>query len=688
MRPKLSAGRLPRPRTAAAAALLRLTSDTPFFSSSSSSSSFYFCPSCSTWRRDGPGSSLARSTTTTTTRRGYATATSTTTPAAAGSAADPIRPAAVPRGSLVSASAVNVNRDIPARYKELYEALRGVREDAGAHVEISRLQLAIRGLEGERPVVRVAVLGLNDAATTVRLVRLLLADPLVPKDEWEEYLEKYQMDTSRGLLIKYGEKTDLAVRNTLLPTIAIRSMTLKSANLEILISSLGVSSSSSSSSDVSSVTSGSLLVPTISIQSTTSGAHTVVRYPVHKTLVCGKGAQGLLSYTKLIARAGTEGTAEDSSIQAAFQLSSSGDITAEEGDRQQGVSFVNIRRAEEALDKFRESVANSTEYERGWTGSGVQPLVDWISGPRKGQEEADTAMMKSFVGSILDDAMGSVAKEQQRKVTELKAKSVSEDVRQSLDSTVATWAERGHTELRDSLAQGFANQSWRTLSWWKLFWRVDDVGMITSNILENNWLPEAEKEVIWIGGKTCQAGVFGEGVDLPKINSEKSQSPPVEKGEAGEREENNSASSNSGVAGILWPAQIEKKRKQLALSTVPALQALAQGLVLFSVSTTTLTSALSALVYASTSTTTVYEAGTVAAVGLIYSLRRQQKKWDAARQFWELEVNEEGRKALQETEDMLRALIREEGRLSPNAVEVAEAQKRIEEARQALETVK
>lgn len=47
------------------------------------------------------------------------------------------------------------------------------------------------------------VLGLNDAAAARRLVRLLLADPLNPRGEWEDILDGYDADSSQGLLIRY-----------------------------------------------------------------------------------------------------------------------------------------------------------------------------------------------------------------------------------------------------------------------------------------------------------------------------------------------------------------------------------------------------------------------------------------------------------------------------------------------------
>ena len=86
----------------------------------------------------------------------------------------------------------------------------------------SRLQLAMRGLESERPLIRVAsmwnlsssssslnaqnyvvaVLDLNDTSTARSLVRLLLADPLDSKRDWEDVLDSSDVDISRGLLIR------------------------------------------------------------------------------------------------------------------------------------------------------------------------------------------------------------------------------------------------------------------------------------------------------------------------------------------------------------------------------------------------------------------------------------------------------------------------------------------------------
>ena len=51
---------------------------------------------------------------------------------------------------------VNEGKNIPPRFRELYAALNRVGDVAPERVNLSRLQLALRGLEVEEPLVRVA----------------------------------------------------------------------------------------------------------------------------------------------------------------------------------------------------------------------------------------------------------------------------------------------------------------------------------------------------------------------------------------------------------------------------------------------------------------------------------------------------------------------------------------------------
>lgn len=443
---------------------------------------------------------------------------------------------------------------------------------------------------------------------------------------------------------RYGEKSQ-SIPNNLLPTIAIPSPLLQKGNLEILVSSLGAETLPSSST----LSADTFLVPTVTIRTSHSGRHNVVRYPVHRSIICGSGVDDLLAYSSLIGRSDLQQDA--TSVYGAIDLP----ISSEKKKDHDRVAFVDINQAEEALDKFRQSVQNATFFEHGWLDSGVMSVVNWLSRmPATDQHDKGPLSqldpsLRTLIISLLDAAeQGVQAKEAQRH-REQAAVSVSEQTRVDLERSVAEWAERAHSELRSSLDAGFASTRWKGLAWWKLFWRVDDVGMITAEILDRRYLTSAEREVIWTAGQFHQAGL----VLKPETETEE-----------------------------VWPRQISTSRSHLLGTTVPALQALAQRLVLFSMSTTTLTSALSALTYLSVPSATVYETCTMAAVGLMYSLRRQQTKWEAARTFWEDEVRDEGRSALRATEEELQTAV---GESAPAELVVeVEARQGIQQAREAL----
>jgi hypothetical protein len=77
-----------------------------------------------------------------------------------------------------------------------------------------------------------------------------------------------------------------------------------------------------------------------------------------------------------------------------------------------------------------------------------------------------------------------------------------------------------------------------------------------------------------------------------------------------------------------WFENIAAARTDLINETVPQLQALAQNLILQTFSTTSLSSAASALLYVTMSSFSVFEAAAVGVLGLTISLRRMQKIWE------------------------------------------------------------
>ena len=319
------------------------------------------------------------------------------------------------------------------------------------------------------------------------------------------------------------------------------------------------------------------------------------------------------------------------------------------------IVFVDIDAASAALDEFRQSVENASAYERGWNRSGIPKVLEWLSS----SSSPSTTMgalnpdLDRLIESILDAAEQEVHTDEAKRIADREAHTVSDEIRASLNHSVSAWAEQAHKELRDSLERAFSSKRWGGLAWWKLFWRVDDVGMVSAEVLKSSYLRSAERHLIWVSGRIQQAGLTGD------------------------------------VLQPHWPAQISTSCDQLAKVNVPSLQALAQRLVLHSLSTITLMSSISVLTYVSVPTASVYEASTLAALGLIYSLRRQQKRWAPARAVWEEEVREFGRTSLRDTEQDLRAVIRDGGRpVEPVENESADSLQKIKNARRALKEAK
>ncbi|KAK2748953.1 hypothetical protein FQN57_007236 [Myotisia sp. PD_48] len=562
-----------------------------------------------------------------------------------------------PASTFTNSTVAHVSRNIPQKYQELYDALDELRKTATNHVNLSRLQLAQRGLEVESPLIRIAILGLGGPDIALKLARLLLADPLSPKAEWESYLSSKNAGSSTGLLIRYGEKFEISSASDLLPTLSIPSILLQRANLEILISPLDVDNDPTPDSITRAVR-----VPTIAIPSTNTGVRTVIRYPVHKSIICGDGIRDLLKFGRI---SGGLNSKDLGSTRVVFQLGLNSPQS-----QQENVSVVDLDSGEIALDKFRQSVKNSQDYQEGWEQSGIQPLLDWVSASRPG----DGIMpidLRDLMVSVLKETDNKIIEDEEGRIREQKSAMLPDHTQRTLDAAISLWAETAHTELRTSLDQAFSSKTWRNLAWWKLFWRVDDVAMTYSALIAKQWLVHAEKEGLWIGGRFQQAGLFNHNKYSPVGES---YSSPISTG------------SPTGGLNDSWPAQISKDRNRFILSTIPSIQSLAQSLVMFSLSTTGLTSALSALTYISTPSATLYEAGTIAAVGLIYSLRRQQKHWDEARKKWQVEVREEGRKSLKRTEDSMRTMLMESTQPSPLLIE-QEAKDSVQRARRALSNV-
>jgi hypothetical protein len=356
-------------------------------------------------------------------------------------------------------------------------------------------------------------------------------------------------------------------------------------------------------------------------------------------------------------------------------------------------SPLNIEAGAAALAVFRKSIANSTAYEHGWFKSGLPALSEWLV---QGTSPAETPKpaLKKLVESVIDETERKITAADATQRNHLAAAVPPSVMTESILGHLESWAEKSHTELRDELDEAFNAHNWHKLAWWKLLWRADDVGMITSEILERRWLVTAEKNCIYLAGRMDQAG-FPDDVrklSIPSAEEIATVSQNIPPSTVSEQPEQVTKKAAMDLSTIVrnpgpWPSQIPNNRTLLSLTTIPHLQSLSQRLVLTALSTTATSSVLSAFLYLSLPTFSVFEAGAIAALGFTYSLRRLQKLWEKARENWQVEVREEGRKTLKVTEDTVRLIVErtkkpvEEGE---GVVERRRAREGVENVRKAL----
>ena len=368
---------------------------------------------------------------------------------------------------------------------------------------------------------------------------------------------------------------------------------------------------------------------------------------MHKALIVGEGLDSAIAFGRF-----TSDSAEEIRDVVKMAADLPAPITDADPDAQDGSTAVNVEVGTQALASFRESVRNSEIFEKGWFKSGIPGLSKWLAHDLQPVEPIKPAM-KTLIASLVDDVEAKVTKEDTERLRKLVLIPTDRETSASIVGHLETWAEKSHTELRDELDEAFAAKAWHKLAWWKLFWRVDDVTMISSELLERRWLVSAEKNSIYLAGRMNQAG-FPEDTQGLLLDSV----PPTTPDTAPTAETPATSISTDVRNPRAWPEQIATARTELVSEMVPVLQALAQRLVLSTLSTTSLSSALSALLYVSVSSFSLFEASAVAALGLTFSLRRMQKTWEKARAEWQGTVREEGRRTLKTTEELVRLIIR------------------------------
>jgi hypothetical protein len=596
---------------------------------------------------------------------------------------------------LASRSAVNAPITVAPELRELHQQLSLLEDKASSYVDLSRLKLALRSLESENPVVRVAFLGLGEKGYQAarKLVRVLCADALGEETEWERKLLQVGQD-SGSLLLRYGEDNNpLGSRTGAVEELAIPSLFLKKWNLEILVT--GLNAAATTSAEESGLE-DSLLVPALTIPG--AGRVGFVRYPVHKTVVIAEGVSGALEFGRL------PSLGEGKMMHAALNIPLR--LTAPAGETG---STIDIDLAAHALSLFRASNSNGAQFSSEWQASSVGNVSSWIAAA------ADSRNATNGMKPAVDDLVSGIIARTVTSITAAEAsarelstsRTVHTRSRASLQQAIAAWSEKSHRDLQVNLALALLSSTWKRTVWWRLFWRIDEVSLSASDVLIRGWLVEAEQNLAWLSGRVIEAGLASsaelkaEGEDsvmeatpaLPGLES-RNDADGYKPQQILSKEKGAAEGSKSLTAAVLkqpppvfipieagekrnaifdppWPQTIHMAREQALYRNVPALHRKAQVLMLSSLSTIGGSSALGVWLFFASSGTMLYEGGAIAALGLVWALRRLQGKWSRDRNEFVNTIAENGRSVLADVEARLRRLVETGGRIN-----VQEAEKR------------
>ncbi|KIW99377.1 uncharacterized protein Z518_11365 [Rhinocladiella mackenziei CBS 650.93] len=641
----------------------------------------FYCPSCTAWRTTKPlQSSLRRA----------------------------FRSARQSASTLSSGTAVNATKNIPTRYKALYEALGDVRKKASAQVNLSRLQLALQGLEFEIPTTRVAVLGLNVPETARRIVRLLLADALKDESQWERQLLKQDSDFSQGLVIRYGQppNPNLPQARNPIPVLYVPSEILERNNIEILVSAVSGPRTGELLQAAQAVTSDAFLSPSIGTPTAANGRQTTISQPVHSSLLVTNGLDELLIAAELLASTNFAAGEDRKSVRLVANLEGI------EGEAPGQVLIVNVAKAEEGLAAIRRSVGEATSYEHKWIDSGMPLLSSWLTLASASRSEGPIPTpVRMLISSLLTNASRNLQAQAALEARSQAERSLSLATRANLEASIEEFSRKAHLELQSGLASAWSSRNWRKLAWYKLFWRVDDVGLIITDLVTNAWLPHTERAVYELSGRLSQAGILpmdlistyrqsegigttrttvdrvAEAIPVVQAQAEMATDPPMQPvvtNAAGTVEATMAAVGRS----IPLSTSISMTRSRQIDRAIMNLTSTAQQIVLKTLSLTGLSAGLSALTYVSITPGSLYEAGTIVAVGTAYALWRMQGDWLKATKALEDGLYEEGRTVIQKIVGRMTELIEKGSRVIEDEVEVRsrqEAENAVMKAREELD---
>jgi hypothetical protein len=607
-------------------------------------------------------------------------------------------------GTMASSSAINAPSTVPVEFRDLHQRLNALQDSASGFVDLSRLQLALRSLESADPVIRVAFLGLGEKGATAakKLARVLVADALGNQEQWEQKILGDAGD-GRSLLLRYGEPEDaLPADSPMVRTLLIPSPLLKRHGLEILVTGLNGAGLSGYEGANKSELESSVLVPSLSMPMTNGGRIGFVRYPVHKALIIGDGVEGAVECGQMI-KAGLN----PDLIASAMNLSMTVPAASESVTQEEKLGkIINIDLAAHALGLFRESEANGARFSEEWEASRVSAISNWLAAANAKTPTGLKQAVQAQIDSALQSTSHAVDQIQLERTTEVKKTTIADTKRHALQEAITTWSAEAHKDLQMNITAAFESKSWHRTAWFRLLWRIDDVTFSAADILQRSWLHEAEQNLAFLSGRIVESGIAtAEELKVSGVEQrllEQGTKKEMETYEAVKDHKESVAElmqmpamlsrlqEQSGVNALFdppWPQMITLSRATMLHTLVPTLHRKAQTLLISTLTTISGTTALGAWLLVATSGTAAAEAGAVAALGLVWSLRRMQTKWGTKRNEFELSVRENGRRVLAEVEGQLRNIVTQGGRVDVRLEDVQTWQKArdgVDRARAAL----
>ncbi|KAF1822959.1 uncharacterized protein K489DRAFT_357180 [Dissoconium aciculare CBS 342.82] len=574
-----------------------------------------------------------------------------------------------------SKTAVNAPSPVPPALRELHQRLSHLQEDASSYINLSQLQLALRSLEGSDPVIRVAfvALGKNGYHAARQLARVLFSDALEDEQAWEKVLNS--PGDERSILLKYGDaQVDSGVQNStpLIKTLSIPSPLLRRLNLEILVTPLGENSASSTIN-----LEETLLVPPVTISNSNAGRVGFVRHPVHRALIVGEGVSGAIAFGTL-----PSNTVDGETINSTLSIPLRSASTPLNAEADSSDKSIDTDLASHSISIFRADKANGAAFNREWQASRVPTVTAWL---KRAVDDSATAdglkpAVQGLIEVLLTGAEKAVTLAESRAARSSVASDVSDATRMSLRKATATWSEEAHGDLATNLDTALDSATWRKTAWWRLLWRIDEVSLSASEVLVRGWLVEAEQTLAFLSGRVLQAGVASaddmRGGTVAEVLNFTPMLARVKQ--------------DSGLNPLFnppWPQSIAVARQQMLHEVVPALHRRAQGLLVSVLSLMGGSGVLAGTILAASGGVALYEAGAVAALGFVWSLRRLQTKWSRERTAFTQTARENGRRVLIDVEQQLRALIEKGGRTSIDRTserEWREARKVINACREAI----